>query len=269
MESRVHRLRIGPFRMVRRLDPGPMAERWLAFNERDESTHVGHRFRAGQDRDIRRLVESVERLAPLTHPHILPVEFFTLEKPSGGDSAWIVTPYTGSLDGLVTLSALLVDKGGQMSPPETERTLIQLLEAAEYAHAQGFQHGPIAMDEVQVDRRGSLSVELYGLRRLLGGAGTVPPSEICRDEVRSIVGIGYTLLTGLSAEEPRIRADRLVPKLDRRWDAWFEVGLDATAGFLSAGEALSALPCMQREIEIKPGPVRSMLGTFRRVLGAP
>lgn len=251
--------------MVQPLEPGSLAERWLALNERDESTHVAHRFRdAG-----RRLVASMERLAPLSHPHILPIEHFTLEKAGSRESAWIVTPYTGNLEGLVTLAGLLADKGGTMPAIEAERTLIQLLEASEFAHHAGFQHGPLGMDEVQVDRRGSLSVELYGLRRLLAGAGPVSEGEAVRDEVRSIVGIGYTLVTGLSAEEPRIRADRLVPKLDRRWDAWFDEGLDAAAGFLTAGEALSALPGMRREIEIRPGAVRSMLGTFRRVLGAP
>src|SRR5260221_119786 len=40
MESRVQRLRIGPFRLVHQLQPGTMAERWLALNEQDESTHV-------------------------------------------------------------------------------------------------------------------------------------------------------------------------------------------------------------------------------------
>lgn len=267
MESRISRNRIGPFRLVRRLEAGPLTERWLALNERDESTHVAHRFAAAGEREMQRLMECVERLSALSHPHTLPIEHFTLEKSGGGrDCAWVVTPYTGNPERLVTLGQLLADKGGQMIPSEAERTLVQLLEASDFAHGSGFHHGPLSMDEVQVDRRGSLSIELYGLRRLLSGPDTV--ADAVRDEVRSIVGIGYTLLTGLSAEEPRIRADRLVPKLDRRWDMWFDEGLDAAAGFLSAGEALSALPSLRREIEVKPGPMRSMLGTFRRVLGA-
>jgi len=221
--------------------------------------------------DLRRFVESIQNLSPVSHPHILPIEQFTLDKGGagrGGDGAWIVTPYTGNLEGLVTLSALLEDKGGQMTPGESERALIQLLEASEYAHAAGFHHGPMSIEEVLVDRRGSLAIELYGLRRLLNGPGSVPVMEVERDEVRSIVEIGYKLLTGLSAEEPRIRADRLIQRLDRRWDDWFDQGLDPMAGFLSAGEALAALPSLRREVEVKPSAVRSVLGTFRRVLGA-
>lgn len=266
MESRVQRLRIGPYRLVQQLEPGRMAERWLAFNEETESTHLAHRFRTGLDRfEQRRLVESIERLAPLSHPHILPVEKFTL---GNGGAAWIVTPYTGNLEGLVTLANLVAEKGGQTSPIETERALIQLLEASDFAHNAGFHHGPLSAEEVMVDRRGSLSVELYGLRRLLEGAVPSPASEVSRDEVRSIVEIGYWLLTGLSAEEPRIRADRLMPRIDHRWDEWFDEGLDPMAGFLTAGDALAALPGLRREVEIKTGPVRTVLGRFKRALGS-
>jgi hypothetical protein len=269
MESRVHRLRIGPFRLVQPLEAGPLAERWLALDEREESTHVAHRFRPGADRgEIRRLVAGMERLSGLSHPHILPIEHFTLERSTGkGDGAWIVTPYTGTPEGLVTLPVLRDDKGGQMPPVEVERTLMHLLEASEHAHASGFRHGPVAAEEILVDRRGSVSIELYGLRRIIRGGEGGPFSEIERDEVRSIVEIGYWLLTGLSAEEPRIRADRLFQKLDHRWDEWFDAGLDPMAGFLSAGEAQALLPSHRREVEIRTNPVRSVLGTFRRVLG--
>jgi serine/threonine protein kinase len=270
MESRVHRLRIGPFRLIQQLEPGPMAERWLALDEREESTHVAHRFRSGTDKsELRRLVEGMERLSSLAHPHILPIEHFTLERVGlgKGDGAWVVTPYTGTPEGLLTLSLLREDKGGQMPPVEVERTLMHLLEAGEHAHAAGFRHGPMAAEEILVDRRGSVSVELYGLRRIMRGDEAGLPGEVERDEVRSIVEIGYRLLTGLSAEEPRIRADRLIQKLDHRWDEWFDAGLDPMAGFLSAGEALAWLPSLRREVEVRTNPVRTVLGTFRRVLG--
>jgi serine/threonine protein kinase len=252
--------------LVRQLQPGLIAERWLALNERDESTHVAHRFRFAPDRrEERKLVEAVGRLAPLSHPHILPIEQFTLNV---GGGAWIVTPYTGNLEGLVTLAALAQEKGGQTTPIETERALTQLLEAVESAHAAGYHHGAIQPEEIMVDRRGSLTIELYGLRRLLSDASIIPATEVDRDEVRSVVEIGYWLLTGLSAEEPRIRADRLVERLDRRWDEWFDAGLDPMAGFQTASEALGALPGMRREVEERISPVRTVLGRFRRALGA-
>jgi len=266
MEARVERLRIGPYRLLRQLQGGGLAERWLALDERDQSAHVAHRFKLGHEKsEQRKFVAAVEEMARISHPHILPTEQLAL---GIGGGAWVVTPFTGSHDGLVTLAALVRDKGGRMDPAETDRTLTQILEAVEYAHGEGHHHGEIDPAEILVDRRGSLSIELYGLRRRLGWSMSRPAAEVARDEVRSIVEIGYWLLTGLPAEDPRIQAGRLVPRLDRRWDDWFNEGLDPLGGFGSAGEALAGLPGLRREVEgkAKASPVRTVIGHFRRAL---
>jgi serine/threonine protein kinase len=266
MDARVERLRIGPYRLLRQLQQGNLAERWLALDERDESAHVAYRFRLGNDKsEQRRFVAAVEDLSRLAHPHVLPIEQLAL---GIGGGAWVVTPFTGSHDGLVTLASLVKDKGGRMEPAEAERTLTQLLEAVEYTHSQGHHHGPIDAGEVMVDRRGSLTVELYGLRRRLDGPASRPAAEVARDEVRSLVEIGYFLLTGLSAEDPRIQAGRLVARLDRRWDDWINDGLDPMAGFTTAAEAVAALPGSRREFESRErvSPVQTVIGKFRRAL---
>jgi serine/threonine protein kinase len=266
MSSRIERLHIGPYRLVRQLQAGPLAERWLAFHEGDQTAHVAYRFRLVPDRaEQRRFVAAVEAMSALNHPHLLPVEQFTL---AAGGGAWVVAPYTGNHEGLVTLSSLRQDKGGRLIPPETERALAQLLEGIEEAHNAGHQHGPIEAEEILVDRRGSLLIELYGLRRRLEMGMTRPASEIARDEVRSVVGIGYSLLTGLPADEPRIRASRLVPRLDHRWDEWFDEGLDPMGGFLTAGEAAAGLPGVRREVEGRVSPVRVVFGRMARALRA-
>jgi|SoiMethySBSTD1v2_1073268.scaffolds.fasta_scaffold477970_1 serine/threonine protein kinase len=266
MSSRVERLHIGPYQLVRQLEGSVPAERWLAFNQSDQTTHVAYRFKLSQDKsEQRRFIAAVEAMSPLSHPHLLPIEQFSLVV---GGGAWIVTPYTGSHDGLVTLSALVRDKGGRLEPQETERALIQLLEAMEHAHSEGHVHGALRAEEILVDRRGSLSVELYGLRRRLGAMGGTAASEVIRDEVRSLVGLGYWLLTGLPAEDPRIEAGRLIPRLDRRWDDWFNEGLDPLGGFATAGETLAGLPGIRRGVEGRErvGPVRTVLGRMRRAL---
>jgi len=72
MSIRVERLRIGPYQLVRQLEPGPLAERWLAFKEQDQTAHVGYRFKMGHDKaEQRRFVNAVEGLSPLSHPHLL------------------------------------------------------------------------------------------------------------------------------------------------------------------------------------------------------
>ena len=265
MEVRVERMRIGPYRLARRLEAGPVGERWLAFNEREQTSHVAHRLKLAGGAGARRFASSLEAISSLCHPHLLPVEQYTLGSANTG---WIVTPFTGSHDGLVTLAGLLRDKGGRMQPLEVERALTQLLEALEYAHGLGFFHDEIRADEVLVDRRGSLAIELYGLRRRLAGLGGRPATEVGRDEVRSLIGIGYELLTGMPAEEPRIEASRLIPRLDHRWDEFFAEGLDPLAGYLNAGEALANLPSVKRELDGRRSPVQVVIRGFRRALKA-
>jgi serine/threonine protein kinase len=261
METHIQPLRIGSLSLTRPLLAGRLAERWLALNESLHSAHVAHRFRMVDRSEERRLVAAVEALSNLSHPHILPVEQFTL---GIAGAAWIVTPFTGSHDGLVTLSRLLVDKGGRMEAAEVDRALVQVLAAVEYAHDSGLQHGELSADEIVVDRRGSLAIEHYGLARRLSGSQDAA-SEVVRDEVRSIVELGYRLLTGRSAEEPRIVASRLVPRLDARWDDWFEEGLDPMLGFATAEEALAALPGSRRVYE-RSSPVVTVISRFRRAL---
>lgn len=256
----------GPYRITRPLARGPLSWRWLAVHERALTTHVIHELIARHDKiERRRFLSAFEAVAELNHPHLLPVEHVALG-PSG--RAMLVTPYTGNQEGLITLSGLLQSKGGRMAPSEVDRAMTQLLDAVRFAHSRRRHHGPIALDEVLVDRHGRLFIEFYGMARTLKG---LKPgnTELERDEVRSVVEMAYTLLTGLQADEPRIAASRLVKRLDDRWDAWFADGLDPAGGFASADEALTMLPGHRRLVETKisTSSVRKMLGQLSAGLG--
>lgn len=242
-------------------------DRFLALHEHKQTSHVAYRFPPARTKaEETRLVAAVEACALVEHPHLLKIEQFTFDIAGQG---WIVTPFPGDADGLRTLARLLREKGGQMSPTEVERAVVQLLGAVEAAHAGGLHHGTIALDEVLVDRRGAVMVELYGvataLRTLTPGGVARAGAEGVRDEVRSVVEIGYQLVTGLRAEEPIIPAGRLVRKLDPRWDAWFERGLDPSRGFDSAAAAAAALPSSPTRTEpARPATgVRGVLARFR------
>lgn len=255
----VERPPIGPYRVIRPLEPGRLAARWLAVHDRDQTSHVAHEFFCRDRAEQRRLISAFEQISKLDHPNILPVQQFAL---ADCHVAWLLTPYTGNQDGLVTLDSLLQDKGGRMSADETDRALGQILRAIEFAHAAGHIHGPISADQVLVDRRGRISIEMYGLQRRLGGLGT-GNSEVVRDEVRSVVELAYRLLTGFTAEEPRIPAGRLVERLNPAWDAWLDAGMDPLrGGYSSASEAAAGLPSARRDPEPR-APVMSV----RRVLG--
>ena len=257
--------------------------RFLALHLADQSSHVAYRFPVVLGEVEQSRVRSiVARAALLSHAHILTIERFMFD-PAG--HPWVITPYTGDVDGLRSLGRLLRDKHGQMPPIEAMRALMQILEASGFAHtciafgASGVprsvdapapltHHGVLTLGQVLVDRHGSLAIELYGLARALRShepsAAALTP-EIIRDEIRSIVEIGYQLVTGLRAEAPWIPAGRLVRQLDPRWDKWFEHGLDPARGFDSAEEALRELPSGAAPVEVSAprATVRSMWTRLR------
>lgn len=270
----VERQALGPYLLTRELEPGLFGERRLALHADDQSSHVAYRFPGCEGREaMGRFVRAVQTAEGLRHEHVLAIEYHTFDADG---HPWVVTPFTGDVDGVRTLGKLLREKQGQMQPFEAERALIHILEAAAFAHRTDpardgrearlpLVHGPLSLDEILVDRYGRLVVEMYGMSRLLAGQAAGGDPETIRDELRSIAEIGYQLLTGLRAEVPMIPAGRLVKRLDSRWDRWLSRGLDAVGGFESAEEALSMLPSRQSvdlEIETVAG-VRGVFGRLR------
>lgn len=240
MDTPPERARFGPYRLLRTLDACPGADRYLALHEKRQTSHVVYRFGVSHDAaERRRFIAAVQPLACLDQPHLLPVEEYSFAADGRG---WLVTPYTGSQLGLMTLARLLADKGGRMAPSEAQRALTHTLEAVQSAHDIGLSHGPITPDQILIDRRGSATIELYGLdRRLHADHGQPPVDAVRQQEVASLIHLGYVLLTGLNAAAPHIAPTRLVKRLDRKWDAFFATGLEP-AGFATAADALAALP---------------------------
>lgn len=258
--------RLGPYVATRPLGAGPLGERQLALHELDNSSHVLHRI-AGRDRFEQRKFLALAAVAQgLRHPHVLAIEDFGLDHLG---RPWIATPYTGDATGLSTLGRHLRAKGGYLSPLEARQAVLHLLEASAAAHAASHAHGEVSLDEVLVDRRGALVIELYGLARARRtGESLTRDARVRAAEVRSIVRIGYQLVTGLLPEVPVIAASRVVGNLDPWWDGWFETGL-SESGFASAAHAASALvegaSVPARGASGGGGGVRSVL---RRLLAA-
>ncbi len=257
--------RLGPYRLLRPLESSDIAERWVGLHEREQTTFVVHLFDVCHDRaDERRFISAMEKLSSFEQAHVLPVHHYAF---LASGRPWAVTPYLGSQVGLVTLESLRLEKGGVMPAVEVERVMCQLFSASCAAHDAGVHHGPIRPDEVLVDRSGSASIEMYGVRRLLDGLVDAN-GEIVRDEVRSLVELAYYLLTGLPAEEPRIPAGRLVKRLPSAWDAWIEEGLSPVGGFESAADALAALPGRREsDVDASAYTVKTVIGRVRSALG--
>lgn len=257
---------LGPYRLTRPLPPGPLGERRLALHEGDSTSHLINRIaRVQTDYDRRRFSAVMTALRELRHPHILPIEAHGI-LPDG--SGFTCSPFTGDVDGLVTLESLLRAKGGSLPPIEARTAMIQLLQAVEHAHRLGHRHGPLRLDGVQVDRRGSLAIEHYGLARLMDWFAC-EERELERAEVASVVEMGYRLVTGLLPDDPIIPAGRVVAHLDPLWDDWFQTGLiDARGGgpgFRSAAHALSAIESRASQQRRPPAGIaglRAMLGSW-------
>lgn len=249
--------RFGPFQIVRPLRPCALGERWLALHERDQSSHTVYRLGPFHDKaERRRFLHAVSPLAgTIESPcpgHVLPIEHYAFDHRGYG---WAVTPYTGNQHGLVTLADLIRAKAGQFEPAEASRVIQQLLTAFEGVDCHEIHHGPIEPAEILVDTRGRLLIELFGVGRKVAGLGS-GNEELTRDEIRSVAALGYQLMTGLPAEEPRIAASRLNRRIDKAWDEWFELALDPQGGFDTAADALAVLPGAaqpsDQQIEAKP-----------------
>ncbi len=232
------------------LETASMRVAGLVLRSRIASTRMGHRWlaNAGPDAPVKvvYLVEGsseglaeqlCKRLAQISAariPHALPIE--AIEAAHGG-RFWIVCPHTGSADGLLTLGRLVSSKDeGRMEPDEARRTTLQLLLALDHAHMHRIPHGPVVMDEVLVDRRGSVLVELMGVKASI--RADVTPD--IREELESVARCAFEMLTGVQAKgDESIRA---APGLSRSWRTWLSRGLGQRGGFNSAAEALATLP---------------------------
>jgi hypothetical protein len=239
---------------MRELAPGVLGCRWLVRHEGTRENHVLYRVRLPAESAERpglrvefdrAWTQAMTAASRLRDAHILPVTAWGCD---GQGEPYAITPFTGDADGIVTLDRLLRLKGGSLSVEESKHALEQILGAAQAAHAQGQVHGELSMSEVQVDRRGALFVELYGVARSLALAARPPgqgPSfgDDQRAEVRAIAAIGYQLVTGLAVEHPVIRASNVVLGLDRSWDDYFETGLalHGSPGFRTAAHAATAV----------------------------
>lgn len=261
---------IGGYRLVRVLGRGSCGERCLAENGPDGSRVVLHAVRrslsnhAGGStagREGKRFLELIAPVRVLEHAHILPISDAVIDRAGWH---WLVTPYVGASEGLLTLDALRrAKRDNRLSPYETRTAVRQIFSAISAAHARGVVHGGFTTRDLLVDRHGSLMFELYGLRRRLSGdipaEGSKDRSALIHAELRSAVEVIYQSLTGAAPSGNVVPASKVVRKLDRSWDRWFEIGLDERAGFRSPEEALSLFEG-QSLVEMKLGPAANRSG---------
>lgn len=230
----------GPFQIIRQLGSTRGVERFVVLCNKTDTNRLLYRFPAQPHHQQRRaLFDQMVSLSMLEHPHLLRIESASYDDRG---RLCTISPYPGNHEGLVTLDDLLDQHGGRFTIHEAARAVEHLLSASAYAHAEGIVHGTISREHILVDRFGSIQIELYAHEQSgRVASSTVRQSQIT-DEIRSIVELGYRLMTGLEVNAERISPTRMTKRLDRNWDTWFDIGLDPIDGFEDATHALRALP---------------------------
>lgn len=227
----------GPYRLICPIGPLSGWDRWIALHELDDTDHVIYRRSVPNDaNERRRAVATVDRLARVRNPHLLPVDAFSFDE--SGRIAF-VTPYTGNQEGLLTIGDLLARRNGRLDLSEVERCVGHLLEAIAAGRSAGLAESGLDRGRILVDRRGSVLYEVYGLT---GGAhderGVIPES----DEVRLAAQFAAWVLTGIDPAMAQVSVSRIAGRAARGWDAWISAATDPLEGFETVRDAIAALP---------------------------
>lgn len=229
----------GPYKVIRSLGSTRGVSRFVVLCSKTDTNRLLYRFPPQTQHQQRRvLFDAMVTMSTLDHSHLLRVESASYDDRG---RLCVITPYPGNHEGLVTLKDLLEQRGGKLAVIEAARAIEHLLSASTYAHKQGVSHGPVGCEHLLVDRFGSIQFELYGYP-ILGQREVPLTGSLVADEVRSIVELAYTIITGLPVSADRLNASRVLKRLDKNWDTWFEIGLDPLDGFADAEHALNALP---------------------------
>jgi hypothetical protein len=217
---------------------GRCGERWLAHLEPAGEAFLACRLDGERLGGSRRSVRDfVGRWVRMQHRHAVDIESCVVDE---GRDPWVVMPYTGDADGVVSLASLLVRRGGQLGVREAARCASQLLGLSADAHSEGLVHGRYTTDEVLVDRGGSLGVELYGLSAGFAHEYLESARASEADEVRSVVDMVFELATGVPSVLAGNRPFGLAGREGKRLGAWLEGGL-SRSGYADAKAAMGAL----------------------------
>lgn len=227
--------RFPDLQVIRRLGTHRLAARWLLREAHSHQPLLAHALHLpGSPGEQDRASARARNAAAFRHPHALSVS----RVHADGDTLWLVSPYPGSYDGLLTLSALLSMKaGGQFEPAETRHAVAQVLGALSAGRSAGCAHGPVRMDEVLVDRHARVLIELFGVEQALIARPDDRSTET--EELVSVGAMASELLSGVPWRPGGVGLP-VRTRRTRAWNAWIERA--GTAGFATLDAALDALP---------------------------
>ncbi len=198
----------GRYRVLQRLGSGGMADVWLA-----EDTHLGRRIalkvlhrRFAQDREfVERFRREAEAAASLQHPNIVAV----FDRGEIDGTYYIAMQFVEGRS-----LKQLIDAG--LTPPQASALVIQVLEAAKFAHRHNVIHRDLKPQNVIVDSEGRARVTDFGIARagvseitqtgsVMGTAHYLSPEQAQGLEVTAasdLYSIGVILYEALTRRVP-------------------------------------------------------------------
>jgi len=242
MSTPLHHEYFGPYKLIRQIGSAHGASRYIVLCNRTDTNYTLYRFEDAQNHQFRRQAfQAFMKMSVIDQPHIHRIISVTYDDRG---RLCVITPYTGNHEGIVTLDDVLRRQDGKLGIVEAARAIEHLLGAVQYAHRHQVINGSIDRDDILVDRYGSLQIQFYGYKSSIRSTQRHESTRVSdiNDEVRSIIELGYTMITGLRVQGERIDPSRVIKKLDRAWDTWFEIGLDPIDGFENLEHARLALP---------------------------
>lgn len=222
----------------RRLPACTLGKRWAAIDSASGEAALIYQLDPKHlQRTAADALTDMLRAGSLGHPHVMRVRRGEVARDA---SVHLVADYPGTRRGLKSVADLAGQKTtGVFEPGEARAAAEHALGALTHAHAAGFAHGWLRIDEALVDPRGRIVLELFGVARAL--LTDPPPIEDARRaDVRSVAAILHEMLTGLPAGVDRVPLSRAVGRSARAWDVWIHRGL--ADGFEDAATALRCLP---------------------------
>lgn len=164
------------YRIVRRLGPGALGERYLADHprlpRRDVLTvpHPG----SGDDADARaRFTRAVDIASSMLHPHIVPLHDRGDNGcgSDGDETPWVSMAYVDGGD----VGTLLAESGTTLSADTVTKIVTAVADALDHAHAHGLAHTDIRAGEILLDAHH---------RPYLTGFVLADPAELADDQTQ-------------------------------------------------------------------------------------